>query len=215
MTESASSPPNLERLDAATRSLIRLSAAVAAASELLVRSAIEEALRETPAVWVEELLLQSYLFAGFPRALNAMREWRRMSGRNAPRADDDVETETFATWEVRGEVTCATVYGEMYEPLRQNIRALHPALDRWMIVEGYGMVLGRPGLDLVRRELCIVAACVASGQERQLLSHMHGTLNVGGSRAQLVSTLESLEGMGGADELRTARLLLDRVTGKE
>ena len=28
-------------------------------------------------LWVEELMLQSYLFAGFPRALNAAREWRR------------------------------------------------------------------------------------------------------------------------------------------
>ena len=53
----------------------------------------------------------------------------------------------------RGEATCAAVYGPFYERLRLNIRALHPALDAWMIVEGYGKVLGRPGLDLARREL--------------------------------------------------------------
>ena len=33
-------------------------------------------------------MLQSYLFAGFPRALNAAREWRRVSGAPAP-ADDE------------------------------------------------------------------------------------------------------------------------------
>ena len=40
-----------------------------------------------------------------------------------------------------------------------NIKALHPALDTWMIVDGYGKVLGRPQLDLARRELCVIAAC--------------------------------------------------------
>jgi hypothetical protein len=41
----------------------------------------------TPIAWVEELLLQSYLFCGFPRTLNAMREWRRVSGAPAPAED--------------------------------------------------------------------------------------------------------------------------------
>ena len=48
-----------------------------------------------------------------------------------------------------------------------------------MITEGYGKVLSRPGLDLERRELCIVAACAATEQDRQLHSHLHGALNVG------------------------------------
>ena len=37
-----------------------------------------------PAAWVEELVLQTYLFAGFPRALNAMREWRRVQPDHLP-----------------------------------------------------------------------------------------------------------------------------------
>ena len=82
-------------------------------------------------------------------------------------------------------MTCAAVYGSMYERLRENIRVLHPALDDWMITEGYGKVLSRPGLDLPRRELCIVAACAAAGQDRQLHSHLHGALNVGVSRSAM------------------------------
>ena len=41
-------------------------------------------MRTVPVPWVEEVILQSYLFAGFPRALNAAREWRRVSGVAAP-----------------------------------------------------------------------------------------------------------------------------------
>ena len=60
-------------------------------------------------------------------------------------------------WTRRGEEVCATVYGENYRKLRDSVRALHPAIDSWMITEGYGRTLGRPGLDLMRRELCTVA----------------------------------------------------------
>ncbi len=160
--------------------------------------------------WVEELLLQTYLFAGFPRALNAMREWRRVSGRDAPTTDD----QGGAEWRVQGEATCARVYGSMYERLRANIRDLHPALDDWMVVEGYGKVLSRPGLDLPRRELCIVAACAAAGQERQLLSHLHGALNVGVPAAVVGDAIEALASVMSEERLRATRMLWARVRGK-
>ena len=35
---------------------------------------------------VEEALLQSYLFVGYPAALNAFALWRQLSGRPAPAA---------------------------------------------------------------------------------------------------------------------------------
>ena len=85
-----------------------------------------------------------------------MREWRRISGR-AVEPDALVETwDDVAEWTRRGEQTCRAVYGSHYEKLRQNIRALHPALDAWMITEGYGKVLSRGALDL----LC--ASCASS-----------------------------------------------------
>jgi 4-carboxymuconolactone decarboxylase len=146
-----------------------------------------------PHLWVEELLLQSYLFAGFPRTLNAMREWRRLSGRPAPAEDAGANAvANAAAWEADGEVTCARVYGRFYERLRPNIAALHPALDAWMIVDGYGKVLSRPGLDLPRRELCVVAVCAVAGQDRQLHSHLHGVLHVGCSPQAVSDAIDAL-----------------------
>jgi 4-carboxymuconolactone decarboxylase len=102
----------------------------------------------------------------------------------------------------------------MYEPLRRNILELHPELDEWMIVEGYGKVLSRPGLDLARRELCIVSACAASGQERQLHSHLHGALNVGVAVPVVTDSIEALGSLLDDARLTTARLLWARVKGK-
>ena len=191
MTRSGATGATLSHLDDATRSLVRLAAARAAGSEADVRQHLQQASTTTPTVWIEELILQTYLFAGFPRALNGMREWRRIHRDVAAPATSVSESSARS----RGESTCATVYGSMYEKLRVNIQALHPLLDDWMILEGYGKVLARPDLDLSRRELCIVAACAAAGQDRQLQSHLHGARNSGVTTQVISHALEALEGV--------------------
>ena len=201
-------------LDAATRVLVQLSAAIAASDEATIRYWFLEAARDVPPLHVEELVLQSYLFCGFPRALNAAREWRRVSQRAAPASDEAEDVRLGDEWRERGEQTCAAVYDGMYAKLRLNVRDLHPALDSWMVVDGYGKVLSRPGLDLPRRELCIVAACAAMGQDRQLHSHLRGALNVGVEPVVLGEALDSLADLVGADRIRSARLLLARIIGK-
>lgn len=208
MTPPAAMHDSLEVLDDATSALVRLAAIVAGSDEDAVRAEIARVAAMIPDVWIEELLLQTYLFAGFPRALNAMREWRRVhpdvagspTSREPTRAD--------------GEATCARVYGAMYERLRENIRHLHPLLDDWIITEGYGKVLSRPGLDLPRRELCIVAACAATRQDRQLHSHLHGARNAGVSANAVDAAIGVLADVLGPSRLRDVKLLWSRVRGK-
>jgi 4-carboxymuconolactone decarboxylase len=207
----------LTAFDPATDALVRLSARVAAGDEASVRDALRACLATAPPEWVEEVLLQSYLFAGFPRALNAMRLWRALSGRAAPAEDAEGAT-PYEAWRERGERTCAIVYGQFYERLRVNIALLHPALDAWMIGEGYGKVLGRPMLDLARRELCVVAACVAAQQDRQLHSHLHGALHAGVAPsvvlAALDAALDAAADWLAADSPRRYRQLWVKVSGK-
>ncbi len=228
-------PPATLDFDAATRALVRLSARIAAGSELDVRDGLRETTEaRTPARWVEEVILQSYLFAGFPRALNAMRELRRVQGNRhgevqgaregegfgVAGASEGTEGEGFGVrgasegeggYRAAGEATCAQVYGKFYAKLRHNIVALHPDLDEWMILEGYGKVLSRPGLDLGRRELCIVASCVAAGQDRQLHSHLHGARNVGVADEVIAECLDALDGVVKAEDLRRAKMLWAKV----
>jgi 4-carboxymuconolactone decarboxylase len=213
-------------LDRATAALVRLSARITGGTEEAVRDGLAECEAEgAPAVWIEELVLQSYLFAGFPRALNAAREWRRFSANSGQTgavrgqlAGDGSQSgtgyENVFAWRQRGEETCETVYGPMYEKLRSNIRDLHPALDEWMIVEGYGKVLSRDGLDLPRRELCIVAACVAAGQDRQLHSHLHGARNAGVADEVIEAALQALDRVVPGEAMKSALLLWHRVRGK-
>lgn len=208
--QSATIPP-LDERDESLIALVRVAAAVAAGGEPEVRLALRVALDRVPHEWVEEVLLQSYLFAGFPRALNATREWRDVSGRAAPPSDPGERYGDADAWKSAGEATCAVVYGAAYERLRHNIRTLHPALDAWMITEGYGKVLSRPQLDLRRRELCIVAACAAAGQDRQLHSHLRGALHAGAPPAQVSAVLDALADLIAPENSARYRLLLARV----
>lgn len=210
MTAPSTGTAMLDQLDAATAALVRLAAVVTTGDEQAVRDAMAAAHRESPPVWVEELLLQTYLFAGFPRALNSMREWRRLS----PASQPDADARTAEEWRADGERTCALVYGEMYARLRANVRLLHDRLDEWMVMEGYGKVLSRPGLDLPRRELCIVAACAAANQDRQLHSHLHGALNVGVAPAVVTAAIDTIADFIGSDRTRSVMLLWARVQGK-
>lgn len=178
-------------LDAADAALVELSAALAAGRRAELEAALEEADAVLPPGEVEEAILQAYLFVGFPAALEAMAVWRSLRGGDpAPEPDPLAGAENATAWRERGERRCRKVYGTAYEELRRNVRRLHPALDRWMIEEGYGKVLGRPGLDPVRRELCNIALLAVTAHERQLHSHLRGALNLGTGPDAVAEALE-------------------------
>ncbi len=158
---------------------------MAASSRAGLEEALRAAARVADPVAVEEALLQSHLFLGYPAALNGLACWRALSGREAPAAAADRER-----WAERGEEVCRVVYGGQYEGLRANVRRLHPDMERWMVEDGYGRVLGRPGLDLPLRELCIVAILAVQDAPRQLYSHLRGALNAGAGEAEVTRALE-------------------------
>jgi len=183
----------MDRLDQPTSALVRLAVAIAGGNPVAVTERVDHALAaEVPPVWIDELMLQSILMVGYPRALGALGEWRRREGRVAS-LEDGADFDRVGVWKERGEGVCRTVYGANYDKLRDNVRALHPAVDAWMVIEGYGRTLGRPGLDLARRELCVVGQVAALGAERQLHSHLRGALNAGVAPAAIDQVLDLIE----------------------
>jgi 4-carboxymuconolactone decarboxylase len=199
--------------DDSTRALLQLSAAVAAGDRSHRIEAMRAAAEVGPARSVEEALLQSYLFLGFPAALTALAEWREVSD---TRATPETDSADLATWRQRGERVCRTVYGRAYEKLRGNVRRVHPAMDEWMVHEGYGKVLAREGLDLGTRELCIVAILAATGWEPQLHSHLRGALHAGCEPAAVDEALEAGLALTEDEDWRTgARSLWSRVRERE
>lgn len=192
--------------------LVEISAALAARDS----AALEDAFARAAAgsanpLSVEEALLQSYLFLGYPAALTALAGWRAMGGPPPLETDDLATPERVAEWIRRGEAVCRRVYGRAYDKLRANVARAHPAMDRWMVTEGYGKVLGRPGLDLRVRELCIVAILAVTGWEPQLHSHLRGAMHAGARPSEVEEALEVGLRYAGEETAASARQLWARV----
>ncbi len=204
----------LKALDPPTQALIALAAAIATGDETAIEARCADcAARAVPPIWIDELMLQSVLVLGWPRALTAARVWRQSGpgSAGAVRSEDGSDYGRVAEWLERGERVCAEVYGDTYAALRRNVRQLHPDLEAGMIVEGYGRILGRPGLDQPRRELCSVAQIAVLGARRQLRAHLSGALNVGASAAAVQQTLDLARPHLKEEEWSTASTVWERV----
>jgi 4-carboxymuconolactone decarboxylase len=199
-------------LDAATLALVDLAAAVAQGEEPEVRDKVAEAVAAgVPATWGDELLLQSVLMVGWPRTLIAAGLWRKAIGVPAVETEVGVTDADHEEWLRRGESTCRIVYGDNYLKLRENVRKLHPALDAWMLVEGYGRTLARPGLDLMRRELCTVAQTAVLDTPRQLHSHLRGALNAGATVAQVDAALTQVNPYLSYDHWKAVKEMWEQI----
>ena len=199
-------------LDGATRSLVALAAAIAQGEEPEVRDRVADAVAAGVAPgWGDELLLQSVLMVGWPRTLVAAALWRKAIGAPPTGDDTDLHYADHPEWTRRGEETCRRVYGDNYAKLRQNVRTLHPALDAWMLTEGYGRTMSRPGLDLMRRELCVIAQTAVLNTPRQLHSHLRGALNAGASFAVVDAALAEVNAFVSYDDWKAIKELWDQV----
>ncbi len=196
-------------LDRKARHLCWVAALLAMGEEEALREAVIEAIDDdVPPGAIMESILQSYLFVGYPRAINGLhilRETCRASGLDYPAGTDiDEDYPCWEAWQRRGERLCRLVYGDRYERLIEKIRGLHPLLARWMIIEGYGKVLGRGGLPIKERELLVISVLTVQGAWRQLRSHLAGGLHAGASRVELEEAIRQLGPFLREDRIETA-----------
>jgi 4-carboxymuconolactone decarboxylase len=71
-----------------------------------------------------------------------------------------------------------------------GLKDIAPDLGRYIVEFPFGDVYSRPNLDLKSREIATVAALTALGNAQpQLKVHIHGALNVGCTREEVVETI--------------------------
>ena len=122
---------------------------------------------------IYEALLQTYLFAGFPSALISLKKFNEVISHG--KKYDGYDLHKYSN---RGIKNCRIIYGDKFDKLISNIKTFSPEMAEWLIVEGYGKVLGRKGLTLKEREVCIVSILSALKYKDQLYSHINGAIRV-------------------------------------
>ena len=96
------------------------------------------------------------------------------------------ENERYARgWEKLQEID-----GAAGERVIDFLNDIAPDLGRYIVEFPFGDVYSRPGLDLKSREIATVSALTALGNAApQLKVHIHGALNVGCNRREIVEII--------------------------
>ncbi len=151
-----------------------------------------------------ELVLQNFLFVGFPRTINALatiRSQLEQTDRDGSRLSSSVEGGDSETTDYRaaGEALCSRVYDRAYGLLRKRMQSIHEDLDAWMVEVGYGRVLSRKGASPRLRELAVIAVLCGQNVPAQLESHLRGAIHVGADVHECHAVVQSAALIWGDD----------------
>lgn len=192
--------------------LLTLSYAAAVGNNELLTSTLQHGvLTQDTAKAAYECLLQSYLFAGFPAAIESLTAlhtyWQE---RTSTRVVDSAEAFDVEAFRERGEDLCKRIYGSAYPKMMQKLESAASDLRSWMIIEGYGKTLAREGLDTITRELCNVVILAAMNRPNQLTSHVRGAFLVGASADDLQVCMDVISWYGTPHQVETLATIISR-----
>jgi alkylhydroperoxidase/carboxymuconolactone decarboxylase family protein YurZ len=164
---------------------------------------------------IRETLLQVYLFAGFPRTVNALDALERALGRLPPGAPERLPAgeEGRRLLRRRGLALFGRVYGPDARRVLDDIGRRHPEFRDWVVADAYGKVLGRRGLSAAERECLAVALLAALDLPRQQVAHVRGALRCGARPAEVAAALDAVRGIAPAAAVRFARARLAAERG--
>ncbi|MGW1864284.1 carboxymuconolactone decarboxylase family protein [Streptomyces mauvecolor] len=148
---------------------------------------------------IVEILIHTAVYAGFPAALNGIGAAREVFEARPEVAATPVDTEPLPgdRYE-RGLAKLTEVDGHAGDQVVASLRDIAPDLARYIIEFAFGDVYSRSALDLKSRELATIAMCTALGTAGpQLRVHIHGFLNVGGTREEVVEVITQMAGYAG------------------
>ena len=159
-----------------------------------------------------EVLLQNYLFAGYPNSMLFLKILRKNFSLGVLNKNDDMNLYHFKKI---GEKNCKKVYGDKYYRLIKNVKEFSPDLAKWIVLEGYGKVLGRKALSLKQRELCIISALCALKYEDQLFSQINGAIRNGVSYTDVKKNILNLKQVGMKTEMNFGLKIYQKYLSKK
>src|SRR2546423_9464505 len=116
-------------LDPQTLALVRIAAATASGDEAKLRERMIAArAADVPPLWVEELLLQSFLNVGYPLALVAFGVWGSVAG-PPKETGESIAHPGWGRGTTRGGGTCGEGDGRAAPKPMLKPRGLHPGVE--------------------------------------------------------------------------------------
>ncbi len=189
-------------------SLIEITSFIAADDLVNTNQKISEyKLNDHSGLKLYEAILQSYLFCGFPAAIESLRLFRNhFKDFSFKKSIYDLKK-----FKAEGKINCKLIYKKNYKKLIENMNHFSPDLREWMIIEGYGKVLGRKGLSLIEREFINVSILCTRLYLNQLHSHMKGCIHLGADKNKLTELLNAIKGNLPEKNVNSAMELISKL----
>jgi 4-carboxymuconolactone decarboxylase len=164
---------------------------------------------------LDEIILQSHLFLGFPAMIEASRIFAdvRRPHHNTHQLPQAYSAATCREWNRNGLNKIRRIYGPAFDRLVPYINSFSPQILIWMVNDGYGQVLSRPGASFRLRETSVVATLTVTGYLNQLGAHIRGALNVGTPVEFLSWTMGNCEHFCPKSSVARARAILKKAVG--
>ncbi|MFH1700619.1 MAG: hypothetical protein ABIE07_08540 [Candidatus Zixiibacteriota bacterium] len=207
-------PPHQSRRQTACFFLPLISAAIAGRDDSGLKNIIHFALSKgIPKKSIYEIILQSHLFLGFPAMIEAARLFAGITNpkykRN--RFPEPYNSKTVKKWNRDGMDKIRRLYGESFDRLVPYINSFSPQILTWMINDGYGQVLSRPGVAFDVRELSVIATLTVTMYKNQLRAHLRGALNIGVAMEDVEAVIDHCRFFCIKKNIQTSRKILKEV----
>jgi 4-carboxymuconolactone decarboxylase len=200
-----------------TRHLVHASVLTLLGRSEDLRDAMDWALsRRVPANRLKEAILQTCLFAGYPRAIHALEILDEVlaarGGDEEPQRDRlPPRVSHRAFYRRRGRDLFREVYRDDTDPVVDRISGFHPEFMDLIVEVAYGRVLARPFLDLKTREIIAASLLTVLDLPRQLTPHLRGALRAGATVREVGEALKQLALFVSESAVRRALVRLDRA----
>jgi 4-carboxymuconolactone decarboxylase len=164
---------------------------------------------------INEILIQMYAYAGFPRSLNGLGTFMTvLQERRAKEIADEAGPEPKPPPGDKSSVELGTANQTKLsgKPVTGPLFDFAPAIDQFLKGHLFGDIFGRDNLDWQSREIATVAALTAlDGLESQLQSHFAIALNTGLTEQNLRGLITVLRERVGESQADRAAAVLDKV----
>ena len=172
-----------EGLPPGTRALLAANSAIYPADWDRFAASITAAREHgVPRAHAEEMLLQSILYFGFPRAITAFDCAQQAWPAPTPPTGAGLPPDQQAA---AGRAMFDTIYAANSRSVRDMLLSMHGELHDFVLRAAYGRILTRPQLEPRSRELLAVNSLEALQQVPQLIAHARGALAYGATSLEV------------------------------
>lgn len=167
---------------------------------------------------INEVLVQMYAYAGFPRSLNGINAFVEVLNNRKRQGIDDIQGEAATplpndiNLQTKGNATRNTLVGKDLTMNQAPYAQAAPVIDKYLKEHLFGAIFARDTLSYKQREFATIGALAAMhGTSAQLSSHLQVSLNVGITKEQLHSFTSLVSNTFGADQGQIAEQALKKV----